>query len=163
MRHRVKTKTLHRNREHRLSLLRNLSDSLVMHENIVTTVAKAKYLRPYVEKLVTKAKVGNTFNNVKYLKNKLTTDDAVRKMLTDLGPRFSTRKGGYTRIVKLGNRAGDNAQMARIEFVEKAKEEKAKKKVEKKPTKAAAKKDAKAKTEETPKAKKKGRPKKEDK
>ena len=157
MRHRVKTKTLHRDREHRLSLLRNLSDSLVLHENIVTTVTKAKYLRPYVEKLVTRAKVGNTFNNVKYMKAKLTTDDAVRKLLTDLGPRFASRAGGYTRIVKLGNRSGDNAQMARIEFVEKAKVEKAKKKT----TKAAPKTKTKVTAKETPK--KKGRAKKEDK
>jgi len=116
MRHRVATKTLNRDAAHRKSLLRNLSTSLVLHEKVVTTTTKAKYLRPYIEKLITKAKKGNDFNTVKYLKARLTQNDAVRKIISDIGPRFISTPGGYTRIVKMGERKGDNASMARIEF-----------------------------------------------
>lgn len=116
MRHRVKTKILSRDSAHRKSLLRNLSTSLVENEKIVTTVSKAKYLRPYFEKLITKAKSGEDFNNVKYMKARLNSNDAVKKILSDLGKRFSNTAGGYTRIIKVGNRAGDNAPMARIEL-----------------------------------------------
>lgn len=123
MRHRVKTKTFHRDKDHRKSLFRTLATQLVEHESVVTTVDKAKYLRPRVEKLVTRAKKGNDFSNVKYMKAKLSSDDAVRKILEDLGPRFKSRPGGYTRIVKIGERDGDNASMARIEFVERPKKE----------------------------------------
>lgn len=119
--HRVKSTTLHRTAAHRKSLLRNLSDSIVMHEKIVTTLAKAKYVKPYIERLITHAKAGNTFNNIKYMKTKLLSDDAVRKILLELGPRFLERKGGYTRIIKLKNRVGDNSPSARIELCEKPK------------------------------------------
>ena len=136
MRHRVKTKTLHRDKDHRKSLLRTLSTQLVEHEKITTTLAKAKYLRPHVEKLITRAKKGNNFNNVKYMRARLSSEDAIRKILEDLGPRFKSRAGGYTRIVKVGERDGDKASMARIELVDKPKKavkktvKKAKKKVE---------------------------------
>lgn len=151
MRHRVKTKTLKRDGDHRRALRKNLSTNLTVHESIVTTLTKAKYIRPYFEKLVTRAKRGNDFNNVKYMKTKLTTDEAVRKMLSDLGTRFKSRPGGYTRIVKMGNRDGDKAPMARIELTEKPATKKPEKKKETKP-KAAAKK--------TEAPKKRGRPKK---
>lgn len=119
MRHRVATKNLSRDIDHRRALIKNLSSSLIEHEEVVTTLAKAKYVRSLFEKLITRAKTGNHFNNVKYMKTKLTTDEAVRKILEDLGPRFMKRPGGYTRVVKIGNRDGDRAVMARIELTEK--------------------------------------------
>lgn len=135
MRHRYKTKTLHRDMGHRKALVKNLSDSLILNEAIVTTVTKAKYLRPYIEKLITKSKSENTFNNVKYLKTKLNDEGAIRKILEDIGPRNIKRAGGYTRIIKLPNRAGDNAQMARIELVEKPVKKEVKEKATLKETK----------------------------
>src|SRR4030066_1527141 len=124
MRHRVVTKTLNRDTEHRKALLKNLSTSLVLHEKIVTTIAKAKYLRPHFEKLITKARKGPNFNNVKYLKTMLTTDDAVKKILNDVAPRFLQVNGGYTRIIKMSERIGDNAPLARIELTLVKKKEK---------------------------------------
>lgn len=117
MRHRVSTKTLKRDSDHRRALLKNLSTSLVEHEKVVTTLTKAKYVKPHVEKLITKAKKGPSFNNVKFMKAKLSTNESVKKILEDLGKRFEKTPGGYTRIVKLPNRAGDNAPMARLELV----------------------------------------------
>ena len=142
MRHRVKTKILGRDKEHRMSMLKTLSTQLVMHEGLTTTVTKAKYLRPHVEKLITKARGGGHFNNVKYMKKMLSTDEAVRKILSDIGPRNKTRAGGYTRIIKVGNRLGDHASMARIELVEKPVIKKPPKKMGKK----AVKKDVETKT-----------------
>ena len=157
MRHRVKTKIIGRDKEHRKSMLKNLSTQLVTHEGITTTVTKAKYLRPHIEKLITKAKNGGHFNNVKYMKKMLSTDDAVRKILSDLGPRNKTRAGGYTRIIKVGNRSGDYAPMARIEFVEKPTikkpPKKAKKKAENKETKTEVAKETKVKKKEETKKK----------
>ncbi len=132
MRHRVKAKLLNRDLDHRKALIRNLSNDLTLHESITTTLRKAKYFRSYFEKLITRAKTGQEFNNVKFMKAKLTTDEAVRKMLTDLGVRFVNRPGGYTRIVKLPNRVGDNAPMARIELTEKPKSKKVKEEKEEK-------------------------------
>lgn len=123
MRHNVKTKTLGRTAAHRRALLRNLADSLILHEKIETTLTKAKYVRPYVEQLVTKAKKDKGFNTVKYLKTKLVSEEAVRKLLEEVSPRFLERMGGYTRVVKTRNRDGDNSVMARIEFTEKKKKE----------------------------------------
>ncbi len=140
MRKRVKKKTLHRDKAHRKSLLKNLSTQLIIHEQITTTQAKAKFLRPHVEKLITKAKRGNDFNNIKYMKKMLSTADAIEKMLADVGPRNKKRPGGYTRIIKVGNRQGDNAPMAKIELVEKPA-----KKVNKKPAKSSKKKEVKPK------------------
>jgi large subunit ribosomal protein L17 len=149
MRHRVKKKTLKRDGDHRKALLRNLSTSLVLNESIVTTVSKAKYLRPYIEKLITKAKKGDDFNTVKYMKSVLYKDEAVKKIIDDLAPRFKKRNGGYTRIVKIGNRSGDNAPLAMIEFVEKPKKPKKKEKPEKKKTQPAKKKEEKKKKGQT--------------
>jgi len=129
MRHRVATKTLSRTSAHRKALVKNLSAALIEHEKIETTLAKAKFLRPYVERLITRAK--NTdqtskiekFNTIKYLRTKLTSEDAIRKLVGELGPRFGKRNGGYTRITRTRNRLGDNTMMARIEFVESPKKD----------------------------------------
>lgn len=116
MRHNVSGKKLSRSSAHRKALLRNLSTSLVKYGSIETTLAKAKYVRPYVEKLVTKAKAGDT-NAVRRAKKDLFTEEMVRKLVKEVAPKFLKRNGGYTRIRRLGKRDGDNAQMARIEWV----------------------------------------------
>lgn len=117
MRHRVDKKKLNRTTSHRKALLRNLSTSLVEHSHVETTLAKAKFVRAYVEKLITLAKKETTSTTVKAAKAKLYTDSAVRRLFSELGPTYKNRIGGYTRIVKLGFRAGDRAPMARIELV----------------------------------------------
>ena len=121
----VKKKTIKRDRDHAKALLKNMSTQLIMHEQIITTTAKAKFLRPHIEKLITKAKRGSNFNNVKYMKNMLSTDAAVRKMLSEVGPMFIARPGGYTRIIRVGNRIGDNSSMSKIELVERKATQKA--------------------------------------
>lgn len=125
MRHRVNTKKMNRDTDHRKALLRNLSASLIIHGKVETTLAKAKFVKPYVEKLVTKARAGNSFDTLNKVNSKLRSNEALRKLFSDVAPSFEKRPGGYTRIVKLGYRDGDNAPMARIEFV-KTKETKAK-------------------------------------
>ena len=120
MRHNVSGKKLGRDMAHRKALLKNLSTSLVEHGSIETTLVKAKYVRPFVEKLVTKAKKGDQ-HAVRLLRKGLTTEAMIRKMITEIAPQFLSRPGGYTRIKKLGRRAGDNAPMARIEWVLKKK------------------------------------------
>ena len=124
MRHRVAKKTLNRTSAHRSSLIRNLSEALITHGTIETTIDKAKFVKPYVEKLVTKAKKADgaekveLFNLVKYLRTRLYTEVVIRKLVEEVAPLFQTRNGGYTRIVRTGNRDGDNAVKARVEFVE---------------------------------------------
>jgi large subunit ribosomal protein L17 len=101
---------------HQKSMMGNLVASLIAAEAIVTTEAKAKAMRPIAEKMVTKAKKGGLHNHrqvVAYLRDK----EMVAKLFDDIGPRYEDRPGGYTRILKLGPRQGDNAPMARIEFV----------------------------------------------
>jgi len=101
---------------HHKAMLGNLVASLIAAESIVTTEAKAKALRPVVEKCVTKAKKGGVHRHrqvVAFIRDK----DMAHKLFADIGPRYETRPGGYTRILKLGPRHGDNAPMARIEFV----------------------------------------------
>jgi large subunit ribosomal protein L17 len=101
---------------HQRLMMANLAASLFAAEGIVTTEAKAKALRPVAEKLITKAKKGglhNTRQVVSYLGDK----EMAHKLFTEIGPRYSDRNGGYTRILKLGPRQGDNAPMARIELV----------------------------------------------
>lgn len=117
MRHRVGKKKLNRTTSHRVALLKNLSDSLIVHGKVETTLAKAKFFKPYVEKLVTKAKKDSTFTTVQRVNAKLATKDASRKLFEEIAPKFKERNGGYTRIKKLGFRAGDNAPMALIEWV----------------------------------------------
>ena len=117
MRHRVAHRKLSRTTEHRLSLLRNMAASLITHERIRTTVAKAKELRPFVEKLVTLGKRDSLHARRRAL-SILSSKTVVRRLFSDVSPRFSERPGGYTRILKLGPRQGDGAPMAFIEFVD---------------------------------------------
>ena len=101
---------------HQKAMMANLAASLFAAEGIVTTEAKAKALRPVAEKLITKARKGGLHNHrlvMAFLRDK----EIASKLFDDIGPRYSDRPGGYTRILKLGNRDGDNAPMARIELV----------------------------------------------
>ena len=101
---------------HQKAMMANLVASLIAAEGIVTTEAKAKALRPIAEKMVTKAKKGGVHNHrlvVAYIRDK----EMASKLFDEIGPRYAERPGGYTRILKLGPRHGDNAPMARIEFV----------------------------------------------
>jgi large subunit ribosomal protein L17 len=116
MRHRKAGRQLRRTSEQRLALLRNLATSLIESEAIQTTEAKAKELRPFVEKLITKAKDG-TLHARRLAGVHIRKREAADKLFQELGPRFATRQGGYTRILKVGHRKGDGAEIARIELV----------------------------------------------
>jgi large subunit ribosomal protein L17 len=101
---------------HQKAMLGNLIASLVAAEYLVTTEAKAKHLRPVAERMITKAKAGGVHNQrqvVAFIRDK----DMASKLFSEIGPRYASRNGGYTRILKLGPRHGDNAPMARIELV----------------------------------------------
>jgi len=117
MRHRKSGRKLNRNSSHRQAMFRNMAASLVEHEAIKTTLPKAKELRRVVEPLVTMSKEDNVAKR-RLAFDRLRDKAAVGKLFKDLGPRYSTRPGGYTRILKIGNRPGDNAPMAIIEFVD---------------------------------------------
>lgn len=136
MRHQVKKGYLQRNSAHRRALLRNLVTSLVEKERVRTTVAKAKNLKPVADKMITLGKKG-TLSARRQALAYFTKESAVKKLFTDIGPRFSERPGGYTRVVKLDRRGGDGAEMAYIEIVGAEYKKKAKKKTEKKPAVAA--------------------------
>lgn len=97
-------------------MLRNLATSLILYEHCNTTLAKAKAVRPYVERLITKGKVKN-LNTRRTLMKDLMIESAVLKVLEELGPRYKERPGGYTRIIKLGKRLGDGAETAQIQLV----------------------------------------------
>ncbi len=128
MRHRLSGRKLGRTTAHREMLLRNLATSLIEKERVRTTVAKAKELRPFVEKLITMGKTGTLAARRRALAV-LMKEDAVTRLFETVAPRFSERAGGYTRIVKLSPRKGDGAEMAVIELVGsefKAKEKKKK-------------------------------------
>ncbi len=116
MRHKKKKITLGREKAHREVLLKNLAESLILHGKIKTTLAKAKALCTVVEPLITKAKAG-TLAARRGLIKALFTDEAVNKLMNDLGPKYKDRKGGYTRIIKLAPRDSDSAEVARIELV----------------------------------------------
>jgi large subunit ribosomal protein L17 len=117
MRHRVGGRKLQRTSSHRTALFRNMAAALIKHEQITTTTAKAKELRPYVEKLVTLAKKGGLSN--RRLAHSRIMDDAQEKKLFEvIGPRYADRNGGYTRIIKAGIRQSDAAPVAVIEFVD---------------------------------------------
>jgi len=118
MRHQRKTVKLGRTQGHRDALLANLAVSLIEHGRIKTTVAKAKAMRPIVEKLVTKAKQATLHARRMALADLRHNEIAVRKLFTEIGPLNAERKGGYTRIVKLGARRSDSAEMAVIEWVD---------------------------------------------
>ncbi|MDX2210973.1 MAG: 50S ribosomal protein L17 [Sphingopyxis sp.] len=117
MRHKSGGRKLQRTGAHRIAMFRNMSASLIKHEQITTTVAKAKELRPYVEKLVTLAKRGGLANR-RLAMSRLMDETQLTKLFDVLAPRYADRAGGYTRIVKAGIRASDAAPMAIIEFVD---------------------------------------------
>ena len=116
MRHRKKGRNLSRSPSHRKALLRNMAMSLFQHERITTTTARAKELRPYAERLITLAKRGDLHAR-RMAARRITDRDVLGKLFDDIAPRYSERPGGYTRILKLGNRKGDAAEMALIELV----------------------------------------------
>ena len=116
MRHRKAGRQLRRTPEQKLALLRNLATSLIERGAIETTEAKAKELRPFVEKLITRAKEG-TLQARRLTGRHVHKRAAADKLFQEIGPRYATRKGGYTRILKTGHRKGDGAEMARIELI----------------------------------------------
>jgi large subunit ribosomal protein L17 len=117
MRHGHGLRKLNRTSSHRLAMLRNMMNSLIEHEAIKTTVPKAKELRRVVEPMITLAKEA-TLANRRLAFDRLRDRDSVTKLFDVLGPRFKARPGGYTRILKMGFRVGDNAPMALVELVE---------------------------------------------
>jgi len=121
MRHGNGLRKLNRTSSHRAAMFRNMANSLIEHEAIKTTVPKAKELRRIVEPLITLAKE-NTVANKRLAFSRLRNRDNVVKLFNVLGPRFATRPGGYTRILKMGFRVGDNAPMAFMELVERTEE-----------------------------------------
>jgi large subunit ribosomal protein L17 len=117
MRHRVAGRKLQRTSSHRAALFRNMAAALIKHEQIMTTTAKAKELRPYVEKLITLAKKGG-LSNRRLAHARLLDETQLRKLFDTLAPRYEGRAGGYTRVVKAGLRASDASPMAIIELVD---------------------------------------------
>ena len=125
MRHRVGHRKLGRNSSHRLALLRNQAEALLLHERIETTVPKAKELRPFVERLITIAKRGVKANDPRgrslsarrLVARDVLNDDVVAKLFSELAPRFMERPGGYTRLLKVGHRRGDAAEVAQVELL----------------------------------------------
>ena len=116
MRHGNTNRKLNRTASHRRAMFANMSAALIKHEQIVTTLPKAKELRPIVEKLVTLGKRGDLHARRQAIAQ-IRDEDQVRKLFAVIGPRYKDRNGGYTRILNLGPRAGDSAPMARIELV----------------------------------------------
>jgi large subunit ribosomal protein L17 len=125
MRHRVSHRKLGRVTEHRIALLRNQAEALIRHERIETTIPKAKELRPFVERLITIAKRGlaggeangKSLHARRMVLRDIQDRDVVGKLFDTIAPRFETRPGGYTRILRLGYRRGDSAEVAQIELV----------------------------------------------
>ena len=117
MRHRVGGRKLQRPSSHRAALFRNMAAALIKHEQITTTTAKAKELRPYIEKLVTLAKRGG-LSNRRLAQSRLMDDAQLAKLFDVLAPRYANRDGGYTRVIKAGIRSSDAAPIAVIEFVD---------------------------------------------
>ena len=117
MRHAQRGRKLGRTTSHRLAMFRNQLTSLVIHERIVTTLPKAKELRPLMEKLVTRGKAGSVADR-RQVARVLHDREHVKKLFDDIGPRFADRAGGYLRIVKLGPRQGDGAETAALQFVD---------------------------------------------
>jgi len=116
VRHRKKGRQLSRTSSHRKATLRNLATSLFQHERIETTTAKAKELRPYAERLITLARRGDLHAR-RLAAMKIQDRQVLGKLFDDIAPRYTERPGGYTRILKLGNRRGDAAEMSLIELV----------------------------------------------
>ena len=131
MRHKLGYKKLNRTSEHRKALIKNMLNSLIKYEQIVTTLPKAKLIKPQAEKLITLGKKKN-LTNTRVLISKLQDKTNANKILNTLSKRYEKRAGGYTRIVKAGYRYGDNSPMAVIEFVDRDIEAKRKFKKKKK-------------------------------
>ena len=125
MRHGSAHRKLGRTTAHRTAMFANMAASLIKHEQIITTLPKAKELRPFVEKLVTLAKRGDLHAR-RIAISRVRDVDQVGKLFASLGPRYKARAGGYIRVLKAGNRYGDNAPMAVIEFVDRDPAEKGK-------------------------------------
>ena len=117
MRHGHGLRKLNRTSEHRLAMLRNMMNSIIAHEVIKTTLPKAKELRRVIEPMITLAKVP-TLANRRLAFDRLRDRDSVTKLFNELGPRFKARPGGYSRILKMGFRVGDNAPMALVELLD---------------------------------------------
>ena len=117
MKHNIKNKKLNKNSSHRKAMFMNMSNALIKHEQITTTLPKAKELRRFVEKIITFGKKGDLFSRRKTV-SILQDQKMTKKVFEILADRYKKRSGGYTRIVKLGNRFGDNAPMAVIELVD---------------------------------------------
>jgi len=133
MRHLKTGRKLSRRREHRVAMLANLAASLIKSGRVKTTDAKAKEVRPIVERMVTFAKRGDLHAR-RVVLSRLRDADAVKKLFDEIGPRYTKRNGGYTRILKLGFRSGDNAPVSLIEFVEEEIQKKQRKSAPKKST-----------------------------
>ena len=116
MRHQKTKRTLGRKTGPRKALIKNLLNSLILYEKIKTTEIKAKEIKPLMERIITRAKVDSLHNRREIMK-KLPTKNSVKKLFEVLGPKYKDRKGGYLRIVKLGERKGDGAKICVIEFV----------------------------------------------
>jgi large subunit ribosomal protein L17 len=116
MRHHKKTRTLGRSKNQRVALMKSLTRNLIEEGTIVTTEAKAKSLRPMVERLLTKAKVGD-LASIRHIASTIGSPSSASKLVKEIAPKFADRKGGYTRIIKLPNRLSDNSPMAVIAFV----------------------------------------------
>jgi large subunit ribosomal protein L17 len=116
MRHRAKGRQLSRTSSHRRALLNNMATSLFEHGRVVTTEAKAKELRPFAEKLITLARRGDLHAR-RLVERKIKDRETLSRLFSEIGPRFAARPGGYTRILKLGHREGDGADIARIELL----------------------------------------------
>jgi large subunit ribosomal protein L17 len=182
MRHGNKNNNLSRTASHRRSLLMNLGCQLITHKRITTTLAKAKVLRTYIEPLITKTKANQSqeaiMHNHRIVFSYLTDKAAVKELFTVVGPKVADRPGGYTRIIKLGARTGDNAELAMIELVDfneiygkeadmaaakkRTRRGGAKKKEDEGTVEASATEGAEGATEEKPKAKRAPRKKKDD-
>jgi large subunit ribosomal protein L17 len=116
MRHRAKGRQLSRTSSHRRALLNNMATSLFEHGRVITTEAKAKELRPFAEKLITLARRGDLHAR-RLVERKIKDRETLSRLFSEIGPRFAVRPGGYTRILKLGHREGDGADIARIELL----------------------------------------------
>ena len=117
MRHKISGRKLNRKTSHRIALLKNLAKSLIINEQIETTLPKAKELKPQIDKVITIGK-SNVLSNKKRLFSKLQDKKSVTKVFGELSKRYSSRKGGYSRVLKAGFRTGDDAPMAVIELVD---------------------------------------------
>jgi large subunit ribosomal protein L17 len=117
MRHQNKINPLGRTSQHRKAMLSNMATSLIMHKHITTTTAKAKVLRRYVEPLLTRAKKDSTHNR-RMVFSVLRSKEAIDKLFGEIAEKIATRPGGFTRVIKVANRPGDNADMALIELVD---------------------------------------------